>query len=52
MGCLGISMYNDDAPAKTPHRPGPGKATFQRLRCRSVSPPAPAQLLVFTRVEQ
>ena len=40
-------MYNGDAPANTPHRPGPGKATAQRLRCRSVSPPAPAQRLVF-----
>ena len=27
-------MYNGDAPANTPHRPGPGKATVQRLRCR------------------
>ena len=41
-------MYNchdDDAPpANTSHRPGPGKATVQRLRCRSVSPPAPILL--------
>ena len=42
----------DAPPANTPHRPGPGKATVQRLRCRSVSPPAPAQRLVFARVEQ
>ena len=32
-------MYNGDAPENTPHRPGPGKATVQRLRCRSVSLP-------------
>ena len=54
--CLGVSMYNchdDDAlPANTPHRPDPGKATDQRLQCRSVSSPAPAQRLVFARVEQ
>ena len=42
----------DAPPANTPHRPGPGKATVQRLRCRPVSPPAPAQRLVFARVEQ
>ena len=49
-------MYNchdgDAPPANTPHRPDPGKATDQRLRCRSVSPTAPAQRLVFARVEQ
>ena len=46
-------MYNchdgDAPPANTPHRPGPGKATVRRLRCRSVSPPA---RLVFARIEQ
>ena len=54
--CLGLSMYNchdgDAPPANTPHRPGPGKATDQRLQCRSVSSPAPAQRLMFARVEQ
>ena len=42
----------DAPPANTPHRPGSGKATDQRLQCRSVSSPAPAQRLVFARVEQ
>ena len=45
-----ISMYKSDAPANTPHRPGPGKATVQRLRCRTVSQPAPAHSLVFAGV--
>ena len=32
------------------HGPGPSKATDQRLRCRPVSQPAPAQSLVFAGV--
>ena len=44
-------MYNCHD-ANTPHRTGPGNATVQRLRYRSVSPPAPAQRLVLARVEQ
>ena len=38
--CLGISMYNGDAPANTPHRPGPGKVTVRlsgSSRCSPVS---------------
>ena len=39
-------------PANTPHRPGPGKATVQRLRSRSVSPPAPAASMLGQRVRR
>ena len=31
---VGISMYSGDTLANPPHRPGPSKATTQRLRCR------------------